>query len=115
MISCITKFTSPSVKKIDQLEGGDLHEAFHQEAKQQFDLENGNISVATMTGAYIMYLFYAVTGRDKAGRVFRLTAYDIYKQLGMEKHMRIINETWPDHWETTAASRVAWALFCQDW
>jgi hypothetical protein len=99
---------------MDRIQGGKLREAFHQEAKKQFDLENGKTSLATALAANITGLYYSGTARDRAGTVFRFAWCEMVKRIRLGRRIPPVPDTWSDEYQR-AASRVIWGLFCEEW
>lgn len=107
------QFTSGTVKTIDRIQNGNLREAFHQEARKQFDLEYGKTSLATALAAYTICLYFSYLGKDRAGTLFRFTAYEMLKRIKLGRNIWS-GQSQIDGYQR-AASTAAWGLFCQEW
>ncbi|KAG5771828.1 hypothetical protein H9Q72_001763 [Fusarium xylarioides] len=71
-------------KQFDVMTGRNLSESFLAEAKSHFESEQGRPSIPAVQGLLLIYLTMTATGRDRAGLIYRLTAYEMLKQLCLE-------------------------------
>jgi hypothetical protein len=90
----------------------DAAEQFDTEAKRLFDYENGRRSLPTVQGLLIMFTYSTVMGKDRAGMMFRHTAYKMLHQLDLEENFRNDTNVRHDYREQKAFSRALWGIYC---
>lgn len=65
--------------------GVDLREKFLNEAKKILDQELGRVSLPTTWALAIMFICSSSQGRDRAGMMYRFTAFDMLKKIQLPK------------------------------
>jgi hypothetical protein len=90
----------------------DAAEYFYREAKRLFDCENGRRSLPTVQGLLIMFTYSTVAGKDRAGMMFRHTAYKMLHQLDLEENFRSNTDVRHNYREQKAFSRALWGIYC---
>jgi predicted fused transcriptional regulator/phosphomethylpyrimidine kinase len=94
------------------MQGVDAAEHFDAEAKRLLDCENGRRSLPAVQGLLIMFTYSTVMGKDRAGMMFRHTAYRMLDQLDLEKDFRNVINPRYSHKEQKAFSRALWGIYC---
>jgi predicted fused transcriptional regulator/phosphomethylpyrimidine kinase len=94
------------------MQGVDAAEHFDAEAKRLFDCENGRRSLPAVQGLLIMFTYSTVMGKDRAGMMFRHTAYRMLDQLDLEENFRNVTNLRYNHKEQKAFSRALWGIYC---
>jgi hypothetical protein len=90
----------------------DAAERFDTEAKRLLDCENGRRSLPTVQGLLIMFAYSTVRGKDRAGTIFRHTAYKMLHQLDLEEKFRDDTNVRHDYREQKVFSRALWGIYC---
>lgn len=90
----------------------DAGEYFEAQAKVLLDVENGRRSLPTVQGLLIMFAYNVAMGKDRAGLVFRYTAYDMLNHLRLENAFSGVTNTNYDYKERRAYSRALWGIYC---
>jgi hypothetical protein len=90
----------------------DAAEHFYTEAKRLFDCENGRRSLPTVQGLLIIFTYSTVMGKDRAGMMFRHTAYKMLQQLDLEENFRSNTDVRHNYREQKAFSRALWGIYC---
>lgn len=94
------------------MQGVNAAEYFDAEAKRLFDCENGRRSLPTVQGLLIMFTYSTVMGKDRAGIMFRHTAYRMLDQLDLEVNFRNVTNAKHNYKERKAFSRALWGIYC---
>jgi hypothetical protein len=90
----------------------DISERFFEEARRLYDCENGRRSPATIQGLLIMFAYTCGMGRDRAGKIFQNTAYEMLNRLKLETGFREATCVSSGHVEQKALSRALWGIYC---
>ncbi|KAG4255551.1 hypothetical protein FPRO04_08496 [Fusarium proliferatum] len=99
-------------KQFGVMTGRNLSEAFLAEAKSHFESEQGRPSIPTVQGLLLIYLTMAATGKDRAGLIYRLTAYEMLKQLRLEARYKTAkNNVPPQTHDMMLTSKTLWGIF----
>jgi hypothetical protein len=59
-----------------------------------------------------MFAYTCGMGRDRAGTIFRYTAYEMLNRLKLETGFREAASVSYDHVEQKALSRALWGIYC---
>jgi hypothetical protein len=94
------------------MQGVDTAGDFDAEAKRLFERENGRRSLPTVQGLLIMFAYSTVMGKDRAGLMFRHTAYKMLHQLDLEENFRNDTDMRHNYREQKAFSRALWGIYC---
>jgi hypothetical protein len=93
----------------------DITSQFLDEAKRLLDLETGRESLPTVQGLALLFTTSAFTGMDRAGSVYRYSAYQMLKRLRLEKRFAKLNDDdLSELRQKRAISKALWGLFCFD-
>jgi hypothetical protein len=90
----------------------DAAEHFEAQAKVLLDDEKGRRFLPTVQGLLIMFAYSIAMGKDRAGLIFRHTAYDMLNRLRLEDGFFGVNNTKYDYKERRAYSRALWGIYC---
>jgi hypothetical protein len=90
-----------------------MADRFLKEAKWLLDCEGGRASIPATQALCILYTISAAMGRDRAGLMYRLAAYEWLKRLTLEAAFEKLDETIPrDLLEREVISQSTWGVFC---
>ncbi|KAI7764089.1 hypothetical protein LZL87_006471 [Fusarium oxysporum] len=99
-------------KQFGVMTGQNLSECFLAEAKSHFESEQGRPSIPTVQGLLLIYLTMAATGKDRAGLIYRLTSYEMLKQLRLEARYKAAkNNVPPQTHDMMLVSKTLWGIF----
>jgi hypothetical protein len=99
-------------KQFGVMTGQNLSERFLAEVKSHFENEQGRPSIPTVQGLLLMYLTMTATGKDRAGLIYRLTAYEMLKQLRLEARYKVAkNNVPPQTHDMMLISKTLWGIF----
>lgn len=99
-------------KQFGVMTGRNLSDCFLAEAKSHFDSEQGRPSIPTVQGLLLIYLTMTATGKDRAGLIYRLTAYEMLKQLRLEARYKAAkNNVPPQTHDMMLISKTLWGIF----
>ncbi|KAF5234649.1 hypothetical protein FANTH_12001 [Fusarium anthophilum] len=99
-------------KQFGVMTGRNLSESFLAEAKSHFESEQGRPSIPTVQGLLLIYLTMAAAGKDRAGLIYRLTAYEMLKQLRLEARYKAAkNDVPPQTHDMMLTSKTLWGIF----
>jgi hypothetical protein len=99
-------------KQFGVMTGRNLSESFLAEAKSHFESEQGRPSIPTVQGLLLIYLTMTATGKDRAGLIYRLTAYEMLKQLRLEARYKAAkNNVPPQTHDMMLTSKTLWGMF----
>ncbi|KAF5623496.1 Nit-4-like protein [Fusarium sp. NRRL 25303] len=99
-------------KQFGIMTGCNLSEVFLAEAKSHFESEQGRISIPTVQGLLLIYLTMTAMGKDRAGLIYRLTAYEMLKQLRLEARYKAAkNNVPPQTHDMMLTSKTLWGIF----
>lgn len=59
-----------------------------------------------------MFAYTSGVGRDRAGMIFRYTAYEMLNRLRLETGFHEATSQSHDHLEQKALSRALWGIYC---
>jgi len=86
---------------------------FLDEAKRFLELEAGRESLPTVQGLALIFTVSAYQGVDRAGSIYRYTAYDMLRRMQLEKRFAKLKDNVPSQLrDKIAISRALWGLFC---
>ncbi|KAH6677869.1 hypothetical protein F5X68DRAFT_264025 [Plectosphaerella plurivora] len=97
--------TSPRAKALSTILGFDIRDRFLNQAKKILDQENGRVSLPTVWALAILFICSASQGRDRAGIMYRFTAYDMLKRMRLQQRLELLQEAEDDE-EASVAQRV---------
>lgn len=90
-----------------------MAERFLSEAKKLLELEGTVANLTTVQALCLMYLTSALLGRDRAGLMYRYTAYEMLRPLRLERKFTLLNSDNPEDAQTRyILSRALWGFFC---
>jgi hypothetical protein len=90
-----------------------MSDRFLKEAKRLLDCEGGRASIPATQALCILYTISAAMGRDRAGLMYRLAAYEMLKRLRLENAFAKLDRTLPrDSLDREVISQSAWGVFC---
>lgn len=99
-------------KQSGVMTGRNLSDCFLAEAKSYFESEQGRPSIPTVQGLLLIYLTMTATGKDRAGLIYRLTAYEMLKQLRLEARYKAAkNNVPPQTHDMMLISKTLWGIF----
>ncbi|KAK2931233.1 hypothetical protein FoTM2_008743 [Fusarium oxysporum f. sp. vasinfectum] len=99
-------------KQFGVMTGRNLSDCFLVEAKSHFESEQGRPSIPTVQGLLLIYLTMTATGKDRAGLIYRLTAYEMLKQLRLEARYKAAkNNVPPQTHDMMLISKTLWGIF----
>jgi hypothetical protein len=90
-----------------------MAERFLKEAKWLLDCEGGRATIPATQALCILYTISAAMGRDRAGLMYRLAAYEMLKRLRLENAFATLDGTLArDILHREVISQCAWGVFC---
>ncbi|RKL02913.1 hypothetical protein BFJ68_g11702 [Fusarium oxysporum] len=99
-------------KQFGVMTGRNLSDCFLAEAKSHFESEQGRPSIPTVQGLLLIYLTMTAMGKDRAGLIYRLTAYEMLKQLRLEARYKAAkNNVPPQTHDMMLISKTLWGIF----
>lgn len=86
---------------------------FFDQAKRLFSMESGRASLPTVQALALLFTVSAYIGKDREGMVYRYTALEMLKRLGLERRLARLKDDDPtEAREKRAISKAIWGLFC---
>lgn len=73
--------------------GYDIRDRFLAEAKKILDQENGRVSLPTAWALAILFICSSSQGRDRAGMMYRFTAFDMLKRMRLHQRLELTRDT----------------------
>lgn len=95
-----------------------LADLFFEEARRHLDAEAWRPSINSIAALYLMYLRECHEGRDRPAVIYRLSAIEMYEQLGLgrlvpdEQSLQDNQEAYLD-WRLAFAA--SWGCFMMEW
>ena len=93
------------------MHGFNARDHFLKEAKRLLDRECGRRSLPTVQALLIMFACSTGMGQDRAGTMFRYTAYEMLKRLKLEMKLRALEASGNSHEKSKALSRALWGIY----
>jgi len=88
-------------------------ERFLSESKKLLELEAGVETLPTVQACCLIYLTSALLGRDRAGLMYRYTAYGMLRRLRLEFKFSRLRDDYPEEAQTRRIlSKILWGFFC---
>lgn len=106
--------TSPRAKTLSAIYGFDIRDRFLDQAKKILDQENGRVSLPTVWALAILFICSSSQGRDRAGFMYRFTAYDMLKRMRLQQRLELLEEAEGDEEARVALrvySRTLWGMY----
>ncbi|CZT24312.1 uncharacterized protein RCC_10035 [Ramularia collo-cygni] len=112
-------FSSSHAEALDRLAIDDLklRERFYQEAQRLLEIERGKPSVTTVQALFLLYLYTGSAAMDRAGRVYRLTACEMYNRMRLGTQLLVrspVTDPKSHEAQRKILSRIAWGAFCAE-
>ncbi|OAA51725.1 Zn(2)-C6 fungal-type DNA-binding domain protein [Metarhizium rileyi] len=104
-------YTCRRTKAFSGISKRNLADEFFNEAKKLLHLENGRVSIPTVQGLTLLFSIACYRGTDKLGGLYRLAAYDMFKQLNVNAMYAKIRDDPLAARGRRILSRLAWGLF----
>lgn len=105
-------FSSSYTEAVEAIDGRKLGEQFFNESRRLLDEERGKPSLATMQGLFMLYQYTTSAAMDRAGRIFRLSACEMYSRLKLGTHLIIRGRVEDEDARRKVLSRISWGAFC---
>jgi len=93
------------------MQGFNTRDRFLMEAKRLHDRESGRRSLPTVQALLLMFACSSGMGQDRAGTMFRYTAYEMLKRLRLEAKLRFMESSGNSHDEQKAVARALWGIY----
>lgn len=90
-----------------------LGESFFAEAKRLVNFENGRPSIPAVQALLVMFSYSCRMGRDRAGSIFRASAYEMMVRMMPRIQSTLSNGDYPLQ-TRRAISRATCGIFCFD-
>lgn len=104
----------PRVKQFEVITEQNLPDRFFEEAKGLFEREQGRASIPNVLALSVMYIVMAMTGKDRAARLYRYAAYVLLDRLSLEHKFQALECKPSGQQEMVVISRALWGLFIME-
>lgn len=108
---------SARAKAIGRIHGCDLGQRFYEKAERCFDGEYGRLSLPAVQALLILYVCSSSMGKDRAGTIKRLAAYEMLRRLKLERRFskaKSRHHAAEQKRLRRVASKALWGVHCFD-